>query len=62
MKARLPKLFLALILATGAILASAPKAGACVPICDFTRTCCCGKVAAKDSCTGAKICTSFCAF
>jgi hypothetical protein len=63
MKARLPKLFLALILATGAVLASVPKAeSACVPICDFTRTCCCGKVAAKDSCTGAKICANFCAF
>jgi hypothetical protein len=61
MKTRLFKLSIALTFVIGTALASAPKtASACVPICDFTRWCCCGKVAA--TCGGAKVCANFCAF
>jgi len=63
MKSRLLKLSLSLALVVAATLAGAPKVeSACIAICDFSRSCCCGKVAGIDHCTGAKVCVSQCAF
>lgn len=60
MKAKLIKLSLALTLLFGTTLVVTPKAeSACVAICTG-GWCCCGKLAAKDRCTGASVCVSQC--
>ncbi len=61
MKAKLIKLSFSLALVLGATFAAAPKAeSACIAICDPSRWCCCGRVAAYDYCTGAPLCASRC--
>ena len=60
MKTKLIKLSLALTLLLGTNFAITPKAeSACIAICTG-GSCCCGRLAARDYCTGALVCVSQC--
>jgi hypothetical protein len=60
MKAKLIKLTLALGLLVGTTFVAAPKAeSACIAICTG-GSCCCGRLAAYDYCTGKPVCVSQC--
>ena len=60
MKAKLIKLTLALALLVGTSFAATPRAeSACIAICTG-GSCCCGRLAAYDYCTGKPVCVSQC--
>jgi hypothetical protein len=57
---RLSLMLLAVLMTAAAWLSTpAPTGGACLAICDG-GWCCCGKVSARDYCTGKHVCVSAC--